>query len=168
MPPLLPPPLFRHLALRLILMFSFPASATVHGSMPTGVRGTHLDNFPNKPRHWLEFHLSDVLIQHFHKHLVIWLWKHDSREQIRYNSLGVRIERGGQDGLSAVWLYTVLKWDLHKLHKIPNLVSPAPKLSHNYIFWHHLFHMISLPNYVKSQQIFNEPVLCSIPCTGNE
>lgn len=51
------------------------------------VQGTNLDDFPNKPRNRLEFHLLDVLLQHFHEDLVVWFRKDNSRKQVRYDSL---------------------------------------------------------------------------------
>lgn len=74
---------------------------------------TNLDNFPNKPRNWLEFHLFDVLIQCFHENFVIWLWKNNSRKQIWYNSLVGRIrEKIERMNYQPHDLRIILRWDL--------------------------------------------------------
>lgn len=77
------------------------------------IQETNLDNFPNKPRNWLQFHLSDVLIQCFHKNFVVWLWKNNSRKQIWYNSLVGRIQEKVERMNSQLYdLHVILRWDL--------------------------------------------------------
>lgn len=81
MPPSLPPPLSRHLALRpesVCQDVLIPTSAEYSGPVTTGIsinatgaQGAHLDDFPDKPRHGLELHLPDVLLQHFHEDFVV-------------------------------------------------------------------------------------------------
>lgn len=92
------------------------------------IQGTNLDNLPNKPRYRLEFHLFDVLIQHFHKNFIVWLWKNNSRKQIWYNSLLTRIrekmKRVNCQGFSKYfpWHFLKMRFTDRSLCKIPNLI----------------------------------------------